>query len=110
MATPGIYTYLHTLSLHDAVPSYGRNREIAGRLARRNSVPGRRARGTRPARRSRDGHRAVRALRCGRGIGSAACPNSPTYAPSETPYISEMRDRKSTTSELQSLMRISYAV
>src|SRR3546814_16168545 len=87
-ATPEIYTYLHTLSLHDALPiSEQLVATIRDRQVRRvRGDHGRRAprcdRGDRPLELARDG------LQC-----SVPCLRSEEH-----------------TSELQSLMRISYAV
>src|SRR3546814_4973438 len=117
-----IYTYLHTLSLHAALPISGRRRRAGCR--NRWSAPA-----VRRSRRSRDGA-AVRArsgasLRVSRGF---ACGNSST-APrlmlfgstfarysrflATTFWASRPKgDGRSEehTSELQSLMRVSYAV
>src|SRR3546814_5377670 len=95
-APPEIYTYVHTLSLHDALP--------ISRLQHRGAAHPcrgyRRCRADRPhpARRPGLSHGAVRAVRshragyfpCGDGVG-----------------VSRSEEH---TSELQSLMRISYAV
>src|SRR3546814_9464804 len=86
-ATTEIYTYGHTLSLHDALPIGPRGgpggpwRDRAGQARRPHS----RAPGRRPA----GGAHGL----CGRRAGGLVTPRSEEH-----------------TSELQSLMRISYAV
>src|SRR3546814_4671127 len=99
-ATTEIYTYGHTLSLHDALPI------CAGRRARRRAGRVRRygwtwppAGGAGPA--CRDPRCAVRAPRPRRRAGSAV------PARSRRPACARSEEH---TSELQSLMRISYAV
>src|SRR3546814_4324539 len=80
-ATTEIYTYLHTLSLHDALP-------ICKQSARRRLPTGRRA--ARPP---------------------PSPPRSSADAARRTPPLPIPPDRSEEhTSELQSLMRISYAV
>src|SRR3546814_6634058 len=88
-ATPEIYTYLHTLSLHDALPiclQVGKTRSLGQRSWSRQSsrqVPASGKRRTRSPRR--------------------------TAAFSKPTWRSRSRSEEH-TSELQSLMRISYAV
>src|SRR3546814_12057175 len=86
-ATNEIYTYLHTLSLHDALPICVRRVQGAGRQSARRGEQGRARGDVRPRSRALDDladqsrHRRARAGRS-----------------------------EEHTSELQSLMRISYAV
>src|SRR3546814_14643286 len=91
-ATIEIYTYLHTLSLHDALPIY----------APFSSTPRRaRATGSRP----RSPERSLTATQRLGGSPGSRSPTSGTDRRRSTPTRSEEH-----TSELQSLMRISYAV
>src|SRR3546814_1186395 len=77
-ATTEIYTYLHTLSLHDALPVYGRADATIGAMTRSSS------------------ERLV-AGRCAESDTSVIVDNDTTRSEEHT-------------SELQSLMRIPYAV
>src|SRR3546814_10035106 len=86
-ATSEIYTYLHTLSLHDALPIWRRAGPLSSGERGGTSIPTR-PRASRPCWR-RDGRR----------------PLTGTTRPMDRPSRSEEH-----TSELQSLMRISYAV
>src|SRR3546814_2327341 len=89
-ATTEIYTYCHTLSLHDALPIYQARQQLGDGLcpcrgvARRARAGGEKGRHHRPRRGNRIGRR--------------------TATPLRNPRSEEH------TSELQSLMRISYAV
>src|SRR3546814_9284073 len=79
-ATTEIYTYGHTLSLHDALPSWRAATARRGRAYPGTAAPGCRARSARQAE------------------GGSVPPRSAAWRSEEH------------TSELQSLMRISYAV
>src|SRR3546814_11750234 len=96
-ATTEIYTYLHTLSLHDALPIWSQRR----RSPRDGPVPCREP------------------SRLCRPTATSADPAANELSPPQlTPYpTSRMHPRRNEdlrseehTSELQSLMRISYAV
>src|SRR3546814_15855119 len=90
-ATTEIYTYGPTLARHDALPSWGRHQPAAARGARVD-----RTRPRRPARRHRD-----------RDEG-ADLRQSPR--PGDLARTARPRRTEEHTSELQSLMRSSYAV
>src|SRR3546814_15358812 len=102
-ATTKIYTYVHTLSLHDALPIYHHrqardSRSTAARnRPRRIAAPCRRAPHARPATTRRGTTKARRFRESRRGA--------------DHPRESAGRARSEEhTSELQSLMRNSYAV
>src|SRR3546814_1624242 len=107
-ATTEIYTYCHTLSLHDALPIAGPAgislaQSPAGIRGSRADAPGRR----------RSRHRQQRPLLVGAGrqrnIGD--CMRSRQRLGTTANDCEEARLRSEEhTSELQSLMRISYAV
>src|SRR3546814_10186729 len=92
-ATTEIYTYVHTLSPHDSLPISSTGWRNPGRSQGHAREPLRPARGNHPACPARDGWRRGRPLRCR--------------------WLRDCPDRSRSeehTSELQSLMRISYAV
>src|SRR3546814_7503531 len=96
-ATTEIYTYWHTLSLHDALP-------IARRARGRRRRPSSSARIRAPScRRTPSAPTAVSCSTATKGVFT--CPRPPSTSSPRTPTRSEEH-----TSELQSLMRISYAV
>src|SRR3546814_2589619 len=111
-ATTEIYTYRHTLSLHDALPGPGEADIEAGRVRRLGPVLHRPAEGrqwrvgcdgggVRRCRspRTQRGRRALPSLECSGGSGC------------NRRRLRRLRHRSEEhTSELQSLMRISYAV
>src|SRR3546814_10173924 len=84
-ATTGNYTYLHTLSLHDALPISS----LGGGASRMRCTA----------------RAAVCSCSCGASVASPTRTCSPAARPRSPPQRSEEH-----TSELQSLMRISYAV
>src|SRR3546814_3398826 len=88
-ATTEIYTYGHTLSLHDALPIY--SSEIANRACK--SPPASPAL-ARPGRLRLPNNDSKKSL-------------NPAPSPTSKPYSGRSEEH---TSELQSLMRISYAV
>src|SRR3546814_9514529 len=99
--TPEIYTYGHTLSLHDALPISSRSREralrrAAGAHARRDARPRARSRAPRGRRGS-----TLQPARVASPLDSRGRHGSPRLLPARS---------EEHTSELQSLMRISYAV
>src|SRR3546814_8301090 len=89
-ATTDIYTYGHTLSLHDALPIYPDGSPLP--LPGKGSEPG-----CRPAL-----PRAAEILLIGRPLGRMR-----SICPEKSPVTGRSEEH---TSELQSLMRISYAV
>src|SRR3546814_3340504 len=96
-ATPEIYTYLHTLALHDALPISGSRLQKAAQVL---LGPGaHRA----AARRVHSAHRRWVRQRCG-----VACDPAPAHRIVER--LAQHARSEEHTSELQSLMRISYAV
>src|SRR3546814_2760100 len=100
-ATTDTYTYCHTLSLHDALPIFpiAVVSSCAGRAVRPRSC-----RSIRPRPNASSSPRAA----------ASALPDTALICrvPEAERYISRYRERRSEehTSELQSLMRISYAV
>src|SRR3546814_9268650 len=97
-ATTEIYTYLHTLSLHDALPIYRSCRNTPSR----RSTCARRHRGS--SRRADRSGRAPAAAGWRPARCAAAAPPPPARG---SPPAARSEEH---TSELQSLMRISYAV
>src|SRR3546814_5891941 len=105
-ATTEIYTYGHTFSLHDALPS---SWKAPRRSARTNRPSARLARGRAdPPAHPRRSYQAAAAPR--RGPAPASC-RAADYAPARAPMRRGSPARsEEPTSELQSLMRHSYAV
>src|SRR3546814_4207725 len=101
-ATTEIYTYVHTLSLHDALPIYGMPRASLAKPQRLKSAqPSKQRRNARPPKRQRWQRKLARQ------------PNLPQPAlprPKPNARLPATRRSEEHTSELQSLMRISYAV
>src|SRR3546814_8091443 len=103
-ATTGIYTYLHTLSLHDALPiCSGLHRRTRDLHVLRHDEAGQSVRPLREAERSQhdDGAAGVAAVR----VAAMVVIRGDVLADRAIAGRSEEH-----TSELQSLMRISYAV
>src|SRR3546814_6045011 len=96
-ATPEVYTYLHTLSLHDALP-ISRWPEPGIRSRRRSAA-------TTPRCGSAEASTAW-TYRC----SAPACSGARSITDSRVATISTVLRSEEHTSELQSLMRISYAV
>src|SRR3546814_3980497 len=97
-ATTEIYTYGHTLSLHDALPISARDHDLGGVLRRRQRRQPQQLRFVGAGVRSRQCRRAQRAIPGDRAADFQAEAVAMTGRSEEH------------TSELQSLMSISYAV
>src|SRR3546814_7360536 len=94
MATSEIYTFLHTLSLHDALPIWCPKLSTSARRGRLRSVTG-------------------SSVSSAHGISVSAAFLAPEMGRRpwrRLPPRMRMRRSEEHTSELQSLMRISYAV
>src|SRR3546814_10565609 len=101
-ATTEIYTYLHTLSLHDALPIWAHS---SGDAPSRIFEPSETFRSRNMAEITAA---AVKELRDRSGAGMMDCKKALTEANGDIEAATDRSEEH--TSELQSLMRISYAV